>query len=229
MNIKSSISVGKTESSADIHSALSNKDREAFCYGVFGKRRSGKSTTVEEIARAWRESNPDDVIVAHDPQRRFTEVADFVIKPSDDKWAYKCQQFTNALIIIDELRMLHPKRIMSTDFMDLMYMGAEQSIDVIYIIHSPGLILEPLIYYTTNYIIFATQSREGTFKGKLPNWDLCFSASQIVNKYVKHYGKGKHPLDSNFDGQGFPHMVVDNETEEMSAINMDKDKFDAII
>ncbi len=196
------------------------KEREAFIWGVIGKNRTGKSTLAQTIARLWKATRPNDNIVAHDPQHRFRDIADVFIETHDEDWAEKLLDLSNALIIIDELRMLHEGDRMSKGMIHLCSKSFEQSIDILYIVHNPAMVLNRLTYFTTKYLIFATEVREGGFKDKIPNHTLCQAAAGVLNKYVAMYGLGKHPLDAEYNGEDFPYIEVDNSKNTMTSNNM---------
>ena len=188
------------------------QEREVFLWGFIGHNRTGKTSTAVELARNWKEGRPDGTVVAFDPQHKFEDVADYFILPSDKDWAYKALDLRNALLILDDYRILHPSDRASQDLLNLLSFRNEYSIDIMYVCHSPALVLNVLTYYTTNYFLFYTQSRMGIFEKKIPNYTICQGASQYVNKYVKTFGKGDYP--------NFPYVVVDNQEEKIYAINM---------
>lgn len=188
------------------------KEREAFLWGFIGDNRTGKSVTALEFAKDWREARPYGTIISHDPQKRFTGVSDFFIPTGMKGWADMCADQTDALIILDELRLLHPKPQADDGLLALMANRGEQNIDIIYIVHNPALVLETLTYFTGMYFMFYTNSKIGGFQKKIPNYTLAHSASVYINKYVKTYGKGEYP--------NFPYIAVDTVTEELYAMNM---------
>ena len=200
---------------------VASKERDVFLYGFIGHNRTGKTSVAVDLASEWKSSREGDdaFIVSHDPQNKFKDNADFFILPADKNWAEKCLDLRNSLIILDDYRILHPSNLMSPGFSNLMSYRAEYSLDIIYICHNPALILTNLTYYTTHYFIFYTQARLGAFEKKISNYMICHGACTYVNKYVKVFGKGKHRLDPKFEGQDFPYVVVNNQTEDMTAIN----------
>lgn len=180
--------------------------------GFIGQNRTGKSVTAEQVATDWKSSRDDSyTVLAFDPQNRFKDIADFFIYAHED-WQSKILRLRNGLLIIDDLKALHPKNQTDPVFLELMSFRSEWNIDIIYIVHNPSLILWLFTYYTTHYFIFFTNSTEGGFKDKIPNYALCLAASRYINKYVKIYGRGDYP--------NFPHMIVDCEKEKLFAMNM---------
>ena len=190
-----------------------SKERDAFLIGIIGHNGTGKSVTAANIARWWREANPYGEIWAHDPTKRFQDVLTREIYPHQIHWAKEAtDNLRNGLLILDELRILHPKPYASQELLELLAMRREFCIDIIYIVHNPALVLEVLTYYTTHYYLFYTQSKVGNFEKRIPNYLLAQAASNFVNKYVRAFGRGNYP--------NFPFIVVDNEKQSISAFNM---------
>jgi hypothetical protein len=200
-----------------------NKNEEYrlnFCYGFIGTNRTGKSSVAKLIATEWRKNNPDYTIVSHDPQDNFSEITDYFINPEDKDWANKCLKLRNALIILDDVRLINQSNTPIDGLMKLLYYRAKYNIDIIHICHNPSLLLNAFAHFTNRYFIFFTNSQEGSFQKKLPNYTLCVKASEMVNKYVSKYGRGNYPE--------FPHMIIDTEEQKMIAMNMipkEKNKF----
>ncbi len=228
-NIKKLKPKSETKEVANNNESNHVKERDVFLYGFIGHNRTGKTSEAVDIARTWKESREDGTVVSFDPQGKFGEIADFFILPADKDWADTCLNLRNALIILDDYRILHPSNLMNPSFSNLMAYRAEYSLDIIYICHNPALVLTNLTYYTTHYFIFYTQARLGAFEKKIPNYMLCHGACTYVNKYVRVYGKGKHKLDEEYEGQGFPYVVVNNETEDMTAINFKAENVNNLI
>lgn len=185
-----------------------------FLYAFIGTNRTGKSSVANELAIAWKKTNPNRLVVSHDPQNNFKEVTDVFIMPEDEEWALKCHNFRNCLIILDDFRLINEKNTPVKGLASLMYYRAKWNIDIITIFHNPSLILNLLAGFTTHYFIFLTSAQEGSFKNKIPNYSLCITASNQVNKYVSIFGRGKYPI--------FPYIVVDCEKQKLMSINMDK-------
>lgn len=189
-----------------------DKEREAFLWGFIGDNRTGKSVTALQFAKDWRESKPFGTIISHDPQNRFRGVSDFYIPTGYKGWAEWCAEQSDTLIILDELRLLHPNPRADEGLLALMANRGEHNIDIIYIVHNPALVLETLTYFTGMYFMFYTNSKIGGFQKKIPNYTLAHSASVYINKYVKTFGKGEYP--------DFPYIAVDTLNEELYAMNM---------
>lgn len=200
--------------------------RDNVILGACGVNKTGKSSTFRKIAENWRNSRGDKFKIAgHDPQRMFTGLIDknLYIDPEDKNWAVKCCKLRNCLLILDEIRILcpvpqHPPKGLITLFSQCFYWN----VDIMWMTHNPSLVPEVCTFYTTHYYIFLTFSREGQFQKKIPNYSLCVAASNLVNKYVKDNGKGRHKLDPSYDGQGFPYVIVNTTEQTLTAINMTK-------
>lgn len=198
--------------------------RDNFISGFVGVNKTGKSTTARRIADNWRETRSDFYKIAgHDPQRMFTGLINknLYINPEDKDWAVKCCKLRNCLLILDEIRILcpqpaHPPKGLVTLFSQCFYWN----VDIMWMTHNPSLVPETCTYYTTLYYIFLTFAKEGQFQKKIPNYSLCVAASNLVNRYVQKYGRGKHKLDSQYVGQGFPYAIVNTEKQTVQAINM---------
>lgn len=203
-----------------------NNVRNNFINGAVGVNKTGKSTTFRRIAESWRGSRGDKFkIVGHDPQRMFSGLInrEDYIDPEDKNWAVKCCKLRNCLLILDEIRILcptpqHPPKGLVTLFSQCFYWN----IDIMWMTHNPSLVPEVCTFYTTHYYIFLTFAKEGQFQKKIPNYSLCTAASNLVNNYVKQYGRGKHKLDKTYDGQGFPYAIVNTEEQTIKGINMNK-------
>jgi hypothetical protein len=198
--------------------------RTNFLMGFIGTNRTGKSATARMVAEEWRKSRPDNYIVASfDPQGRFADLSDFIIKPDDKDWAKRLCKLRNALVILDDYKIINPNNVPVAGLENLIYYRAHYNIDIMYICHNPFLILNYLTYFTTHYYIFYTQATDGRFESKIPNAQLCLSASRYVNKYVLVHGRGAHPKSPEYKGQAFPYMVVDCENQKLRAYNMSRE------
>ncbi len=185
-----------------------------FLYGFIGTNRTGKTATAKELAKAWKLANPGQLIIAHDPQDNFSDLADIFIEPEDDEWAVKCCEMRNCLLILDDFRLINESNRPVQGLQKLLYGRAKWNIDIITIVHNPALVINAIAHFTSHYFIFMTNAQEGSFKAKLPNYSLCIAASEEVNKYVSIFGRGQWPR--------FPYVVVDCEKQRLQAYNMSK-------
>lgn len=185
-----------------------------FIYGFIGTNRTGKSSVAKNLGEAWKSANPDGTVVAHDPQQNFTDLADVFIEPEDEEWAEKCCSLRNALLILDDFRLINESNRPVKGLSKLLYYRAKYNIDIIVIFHNPSLVINALAHFISHYFIFMTNAQEGSFKNKIPNYSLCVAASETVNKHVSTYGRGTWPK--------FPFIVVDCEKQKLIAMNMEK-------
>lgn len=226
-----------------IHSSF-KPARNNECYGFVGVNKTGKSSTAREIVEAWRstripnvQSNVKYQVVGYDPQNIFGPqvdergnvikegLIDIYIELGDPDWALRLCELRNAFVILDELKDLleqtayrSPKGL-GRFFTQYMH----NNVDVFWSVHNPLRAPDCATSYTTQYYIFLLFAQEGSFKKTIPNYSLVKVASNEVNEYVKKYGRGKHKLDPEYDGQGFPHIIVNCEKQTLQAINMNKE------
>jgi hypothetical protein len=188
--------------------------RDVFLEGYIGHNRTGKTSLARRKAELWIQNNPNGIVAGFDPQNKFSDLLDIVIRPADKSYGEKILRLRNALLILDDYRILHPNSKSEPWLLDLMQFRSEYCIDIIYITHNPKLVLETLTYYTTHYYIFYTESRLGSWQDKIPNYIHCQTASMFINKYVSIHGKGSHP--------NFPHIIVDCLNQKLIAQNIQR-------
>lgn len=203
--------------------------RENFIMGFIGHNRTGKTSIASNIAIEWKKSRPDGIVIAFDPQDRFKNIdveingvymplMDVEIKLYEQGvWYDKVLQYRNALLILDDFKNLHPSSKSEQGWLKLLSFRNEYNIDIIYITHTPSLILNILTSFTTHYFIFYTLAAQGSFQKKIPHYGICVTAANYVNKYVRMYGKGKYP--------NFPYIIVDTINEKLTSVNINKDMF----
>lgn len=188
--------------------------RNNFLYGFIGTNRTGKSSIAKQLAISWKNSNPNGIVISHDPQDNFTDITDIFIEPEDNDWAIKCCEYRNCLIILDDFRLINESARPVKGLSKLLYYRAKWNIDIITVFHNPSLVINSLAHFISHYFIFMTNAQEGSFKNKIPNYSLCVAASEEVNKYVSVNGRGKYPI--------FPFVIVDCEKQKLMAINLEK-------
>ena len=192
-----------------------------FLMAFIGHNRTGKTSIALDIAKKWKASRPEgsNTVICFDPQHKFDEVMDFEIELADTNWAYNLLKFRNSLVILDDYRILNSKNIPDKGVLELLQFRNEYNIDMIIICHNPALLINIFTYFVTHYYIFYTMVQVGSFEKKIPNYELCMAASNLVNTYVQAHGRGDYA-----DGKMlFPYVVVENETEVVTAYNMTKD------
>jgi len=189
-----------------------------YCIAIIGTNRTGKSVTAREIAIKWREKNEGE-IWAFDPQNRFQEIATNFVYMHDKDWCKKALKLKNGLLILDDYKLLPGlrKHQPSDEFAELIYFRAQRNVDIIYICHNPALLMNFITYFTSHYFIFYTESLDGSFERKIPNYILCKQASHLINDYVKHLGRGNYP--------NFPHIIVDAERQKIIGQNINHEEY----
>lgn len=198
--------------------------RRNFLMGFLGVNKTGKSSTALEIATHYKKTKPSsNEIWVHDTQKIFSSIADKNIDTENKEWAIECCELKNGLLILDEVKLLIPTpQHLPKGLLKLFSQSHYRNVDIIWMVHNPSSAPDVCTYYTTHYYIFLTFAREGSFRKKIPNYMLCTHASDMVNDYVKEYGRGFHKKDKRYNGQGFPHIIVDCEEQKLIAQNMNK-------
>lgn len=191
-----------------------NGERYNFLWGFIGTNRTGKSVIANNYAQDWKATRPEGTVVSFDPQKRFQDVSDWYIEAEDEDWALKLLELRDALIIIDDYKIINEKNTPVKGLGKLMMYRSDYNLDIIYICHNPSLVLNLFTYFTTHYFLFYTEAMDGSFQKKINNYRLCIAGQKLINKYVKAYGRGKYPH--------FPHVVVDTENTELNAMNFTK-------
>lgn len=206
--------------------------RQPFFWGFIGHNRTGKTSTAILIAKQWKQKNVGCKIIGFDPQRALKKanLMDYEIFQKDKNWAEILLQrdkktgdykFRNSLLILDDYRILLKNNNTPDDVLDLLQFRNDMGLDIIYITHNPKLILERFAYFSNFFSVFYTQSHSNDWEEKITKYDACQKASNLVNKYVITYGRGTYP--------NFPHVMVNNESDELDIMNMDEEKVMAIL
>lgn len=191
--------------------------RDNFFMGFVGDTKTGKTATMFELAKAWKLAKPKDyTIFGYDHHGNKGNIIDVKIDISDDNWDEQLLKLRNCLLILDELRLLHGDDRLRKNWAKFLGDFQNRNVDVMYAVHNPKLILEKFTYFTSHYYVFKTNSREGGFKDKIPDYRLAYAASLLVNKYVSINGKGTYP--------NFPFVEVNRLTLTVNAYNMKDEK-----
>lgn len=195
-------------------------ERGNILWGFLGANKFGKSTIVETIAKAWRSSRGSDyIVIGFDPQDMFKGIIDKYISPEDKDWCKRVLKYKNALLILDDYRIINPLHTPIDGLSQLMIDRTKLNIDIIYITHNPSLVIELLTYFTDKYFIFYTNSKEGSFQKKIPNYMLCITAANKINSHVQNISEEDYKaLYPNF-----PYCVVDVRRKSITAVNMIRD------
>ena len=193
------------------------KERENFVIGIIGYNRTGKTTKELEIIEEWMRNNPDGEICSLDPQRKLTDITDrrLLLTDSKEEIFEKVTTLRNALVVLDDYKLIHPKFIPDPWVEHLFQNRGDWNIDIIYSIHNPGMVINIFTWFTDYYFIYFTLAQLGGWATKIPNYELCWNASYLVNKYVEVHGRGTYPA--------FPHIIVNCERGKLIAQNMEKD------
>lgn len=192
---------------------LESKSRSNDLIGLIGTNAVGKTPKLISLAEKWRNVN-DGPVMSYDPQNKLQNVTDFNITLGDDSFIQQLKKLKNALLILDDVRVLHPKNQAAKWLMDLTSFRTFNNIDIFYAVHNPSLVLNLLSYYTTKYYVFYTESTDGSWEKKIPNYSLCLAASMYINRYVSIKGRGTYP--------DFPHVMVDNQNRKLTGVNIIK-------
>ena len=193
---------------------LNDSYRNNFLIGFIGTNRTGKSSLAKKVAEMWRLKYPSQTVMSFDPQDNFGEITDIFIDIEDSEWPYKALKLRDALLILDDYKLINDIDRPIKGLSKLMAYRAKYNIDIIYVCHNPALVLNLLTYYTTHYYIFLTQAQEDGFKKKIPNYTLCNNASRMVNEWVSKFGRGEYPV--------FPYAIIDTERQVIIPQNIDK-------
>ncbi len=193
--------------------------RSVLCWGFVGDNGSGKSLTARALALKWKSTRPGYHIAAYDPTNRFQGVADIFFGP--DNVYEVLPKLRNTLVIFDEHRILHPADKVDKKFSSWFAMRRDWNIDIFYIVHNPSLIINFLTYFTNKYFIYYTQSKEGGFAKKIPNYTMCYKGSILINNYITKYGDKNYP--------NFPYVIIDKKENNITTINMPANKVKTLL
>ena len=164
--------------------------RENIFAGFVGETKSGKTTLMFEFAKVWKSSKPKNYLVyGFDVHGNKGDIIDVKIDIANENWREDLPKLRNSLIILDELRILHPEDKTAKEFKELCSSFQNRNNDIFYAVHNPKLILELFTYYTTQYYIFKTKkmsymSNEGNTKVEydITNEILYINVNDTVNK-----------------------------------------------
>ncbi len=193
--------------------------RKVLCWGFIGDNGSGKSVTARNLAIQWKKTRPNSLVASYDPTRVLSDITDISFDP--DNVYDIIPGLKNTLVIFDEHRMTHPPDKVDQRFRDFFNMRRDNNIDIFYIVHNPSAIINFLTGFTNKYFIYYTQTLEGGFSRKIPNYMVCYKASMLINNYVTKFGDGIYPT--------FPYVVVDKKENNITTVNMSKNRIEQIL
>ncbi len=206
--------------------------RVNFFYMFIGGNRTGKSTTAVKQAVEWNNArDPNEYsIIAFDPQKRLRDAigddrVDILIDPEDRDWAWKIKDVKDALVFLDDYKILNDKSIPAKGLITLMANRSENNVDIIMICHHPIFILSQLCSFITHFFIFRTNVMKKSFSDRIPDANDCIQSSIEINKYVKHKYGGDMEVYAKqcvSNDMKFPYIVVDTISGKRIAVNMDK-------
>ena len=204
-----------------------------------GYNRTGKSSVAQAFANLWRMEHPLAPIGGFDPQGRFRHLInpEYRIVTGEKGWWYgtpkreeegrrPLDEMRNALFIADDYRGMNRQNTTSDDLYALMEFRAEYNIDIITVVHSPGLLLEGTTMYISHYYIFYTKGRKAKFEDKIETFEECTLAAEIVKAYVMEHPEIIKNHGDYWDEMGnhrFPHVIVDTTTNELITQNIDEE------
>lgn len=202
---------------------MNKNNRENFIFALIGHNRTGKTTISIEIIKQWKQTHKG-VVIAYDTQKRVPEnLKDIDITGIEPNEVLDVvMNNPESLLVLDDYRMLYSYDKTDKDLMKLLMLRNEYCIDIIISAHAPSLILERLSYYVTHYYLFYTQGTDKGFKDKMNNGIVLAMIREIINGYVKQYGKGQYETKS------FPHIIFNTETETISFENMENLNLESI-
>ena len=208
--------------------------RPTRCIMLIGAPGCGKTTKEEELIRKWKLYHPTGLVYGFvpDPQSILHKHITNRIERYDPDWAVKLSGVTNSLIVKDDyvgLMMTEsgkqtyiPTAGMTDVFTGRRYSGNE----IIASCHGPRAVIPQFSQYITHFIIYKTSVDEGTFDKRMQGWAKLQKAAKMVNGYCEMIGSmGYHPQDSKYNGQGFPHVILDTTTWVAKPYNMQRNLF----
>jgi len=208
--------------------------RPTRCTGLIGAPGCGKTTKEEELVKMWKQDHPSGLIYGFipDPLSVLKPHVNIWIEKYDPDWALKLSGVTNSLFILDDYvglmmsdkgkQMYTPTPGMTDLFMARRYSGNE----ILFSCHGPKAVIPQLAQYTTNYIIYKTSTDEGTFDRRMQGWRKLEKAARMVNGYCEMIaGVGLHPTDPKYNGQGFPHIIMDTTSWIAIPVHMKRNLF----
>lgn len=193
---------------------------------LIGANRVGKSTIQRKLIADYMKANPKNALIVFDPQRRFTEFRPTkTIMPHED-WLGYLEGVRDALVVLDDYRALHTSFRADPRLNSLMINRCAANVDYIFACHNPQQVLNNLSFYLNRYYIMWTNTTEGQFENKIPNYLIVQKASSMMNRYAQTYGS-----KTNYQKlyPNFPYIMIDFDNEKNVFVNFDREKLKKII
>ncbi len=210
------------------------EDRPTRCVGLIGAPGCGKTTKEEELIKQWIRDHASGLLYGFvpDPISVLIKYITNWIEKGNSNWAIPLLGVLNSLFVLDDYvglmmsekgkQVYIPTPGMTKLFMDRRFSGN----DIIYSCHSPIAVIPQLAQYTTHYVIYKTNTDEGTFDKRMQGSAKLRKAAKMVNAYCEMIGGvGFHPNDPKYRGQGFPHIILDTTTWVATPVNMKRELF----
>lgn len=201
---------------------------------IIGAPGSGKTTKEEELVKIWKRDHPLGLVYGFvpDPLSVLKKYVDVWIDKYDPNWALKLSGVTNALFLWDDYvglmmskegkQMYVPTPGMTDVYTARRYSGNE----IIASCHGPRAVIPQLTQFITHYMIYRTSTDEGNFERRMAGSAKLQKAAKMVNAYCEMIGgMGHHPTDPKYNGQGFPHVILDTTTWIATPVNMKRNLF----
>lgn len=201
---------------------------------LIGAPGCGKTTKEDELIRTWKRNHPTRIMYGFvpDPLSILIPHVNVWIQKNDPDWALKLSGVTNSLFTLDDyvgLMMSKEGRQMyipTPGMTDLYTSRRFSGNEIIASCHGPRAVIPQLAQYITHYIIYKTSTDEGTFDRRMQGWAKLQKAAKMVNAYCEMIGSmGLHPTDPKYNGQGFPHIILDTVSWIAKPYNMKRNLF----
>ena len=193
--------------------------RENFAMMFLGHNRTGKTSVALSVARLWKKTHKGKNVICYDPQvNKFQEVVTHdITNLKDSERLEYLGTIYDSLVIFDDYRVMLDNDRTPSELLDFLQFRNERCNDVIFITHSPSLVLTRMTTYLTHYYIFYTQSLDKGFSDKIPSAHMLVKLKDLINKYVKNFGKGIYIPAT--PAKSFPYIVFDTERERYFPVN----------
>ena len=193
---------------------------------LIGANRVGKSTIQRKLIQDYMAINPNNKLVVFDPQRKFVDLKPTKSLLPHEDWLTYLESVSDALVVLDDYRALHTNSRADTRLNSLMINRCAKNVDYIFACHNPQQVLNTLSYYLNRYYIMWTNTTEGQFEHKIPNYLVVQKASNMMNKYAQTFGS-----KSNYQKlyPKFPYIMIDFDNEKNVFINFNRDRLKKII